>query len=346
MSKLLLLFVLMLHLAQPVSGKSITAPSVPESGAELMPSQTESFGEGLWSMILDATELIRPDLAEATGVCMQVLAAAMLVSILRQFPGGSGKIADLAAAVAISVLLLKHSNSLIHLGSQTVLDLSEYGKLLLPVMTSAVAAQGGITVSAALYTGTAIFNGVLCSLISKLLIPMIYLYLAICVANGAVGEELLSQIGKFIRWAAVWCLKILLYVFTGYLGITGVVSGTADAATVKAAKLTISGVVPVVGGILADASEAVLVSAGLIKNAAGIYGIFAILAVFIGPFLRIGSHYLLLKATGAICAVFSSKQVAGLISDFSRAMGLLLAMTGAMCMLLLISTVCFLKGVG
>lgn len=346
MSKLLLIILLVFHAALPVSAESITAPPVPESGSELMPEDTSSFAEGLWALITDATAQIRPDLAEAAAVCVNVIAAAVLVSILRQFPGGSDKIADLAAAVAISVLLLKNSNSLIHLGTQTITDLSEYGKLLLPVMTSAVAAQGGITVSAALYTGTALFDTVLCSLISKLLIPMIYLFLAISVANSAVGEDLLNQIGKFIKWATVWCLKILLYVFTGYISISGVISGTADAATVKAAKLTISGVVPVVGGILADASEAFLVSAGLIKNTAGLYGIFAILAVFIGPFLRIGSHYLLLKVTGAVCAVFSSKRVAELISDFSGAMGLLLAMTGSVCMLLLISTVCFLKGVG
>ena len=130
------------------------------------------------------------------------------------------------------------------------------------------------------------------------------------------------------------------------MSITGVVSGTTDAAALKAAKMTISSVVPVVGGILSDASESVLVSAGLMKNAAGIYGILAILAVFLEPFLRIGAHYLILKLTAALCGVFGSKQMTELIGDFSSAMGLLLAMTGATCLLLLISTVCFMKGVG
>ena len=75
-------------------------------------------------------------------------------------------------------------------------------------------------------------------------------------------------------------MKIVLYAFTGYIGFTGVVSGTTDAMAMKAAKLTISGAVPVVGGILSDASEAVLVSAGIMKNAAGVYGILAVLAIF------------------------------------------------------------------
>lgn len=48
----------------------------------------------------------------------------------------------------------------------------------------------------------------------------------------------------------------------------------------------------------------------------------------------------------AICGIFGAKPATDLIEDFSTAMGLLLAMTGASCLLLLISSVCFMKGVG
>ena len=129
------------------------------------------------------------------------------------------------------------------------------------------------------------------------------------------------------------------------MGTAALVSGSTDAAALKVAKLTISGMVPVVGGIMSDASEAVLVSAGVVRNAAGIYGILALLAIVAGPFLKIGSHYILLKVTGAVSGLFGSKTCSELISDVSGAMGLLLAMTGSVCLLLLISMVCFLRGV-
>jgi stage III sporulation protein AE len=128
------------------------------------------------------------------------------------------------------------------------------------------------------------------------------------------------------------------------MGITGVVSGTTDAAAMKAAKLTISSLVPMVGGILSDASEAVLVSAGAVKNAVGLYGLFAVLAIWIAPFLKIGTHYLLLKGAGTLCSVFGSKRVTTVVEQFAAAMGYLLAMSGAVCLLLMVSTVCFMKG--
>ena len=110
--------------------------------------------------------------------------------------------------------------------------------------------------------------------------------------------------------------------------------------------MTISGAVPVVGGILSDASEAILVSVGVMKNAAGIYGIFAVLAIFAGPFLRIGVHYLMLKLTAAVSGVYAPKRLTELIGQMSSAMGMLLGMTGAVCVMLMISTVCYMRGVG
>ena len=56
-------------------------------------------------------------------------------------------------------------------------------------------------------------------------------------------------------------------------------------------------------------------------------------------------QYLMLKAVGALCAGFELKRSAGLIEDFAAAMGILLAMTGTVLVLLLVSTVCFMKAV-
>ena len=124
------------------------------------------------------------------------------------------------------------------------------------------------------------------------------------------------------------------------------VSGAVDASALKATKLTISGIVPVIGNILSDASETILISSSIVKNTAGIYGIFAVIAVCIGPFLHIGVQYVLLKITGGICGIFGYKPFSRLIEDFSTGMGFVLAMTGTVCIMLLISLVCFLRGIG
>ncbi|MBO5952657.1 MAG: hypothetical protein J6Q53_00805 [Oscillospiraceae bacterium] len=323
-----------------------TAPPVPEAGADFLPDEPETFAQGLWMIVREAVDYLQPSLAEAAGVCMCLIAAIMLLSLAQSLPGASERITNLIGTLTVAVLMLQPASALISLGVQTVTELSEYGKLLLPVMTAAVAAQGGAVTSAALYTGTVLFDALLSSAISQIIVPMVYVFLALSIANSAVGEGMLGKLRDFIKWLMTWSLKIILYIFTGYISITGVVSGTADAAAIKAAKLTISGMVPVVGSILSDASETILVSAGVMKSAVGVYGLLAVLAVWIGPFVRIGVQYILLKVTGAVCGVFGAKQPVSLILDFTKAMGMLLAMTSAVCLLLLISTVCLMKGVG
>lgn len=345
MSRIIWCMIILYLLALPVSAAEFTAPEVPDSGVKLMP-ETENFGEGLWEMLRSALQTLHPYLAEASKVSLSVIAAVMMLSLIKTFSEPVKKTAELAGTTAVAAILLLSANSMIRLGADTVLEMSEYGKLLLPVMAASMAAQGGITSSAALYTGTAAFNALLGTLISRILLPMLYLFMALSTASGAIGEESLKRLRDMIKNGVSWCLKTILTVFTTYMSITGVVSGTTDAAALKTTKVTISSVVPVVGGILSDASEAVLVSAGLMKNAAGIYGIFAILAVFLLPFLRIGAQYLMLKATASVCSVFGPRSMTELIGDFSTAMGLLLAMTGAICLLQLISTVCFMKGMG
>lgn len=340
MRKLLLIFTFLVVLTLPVSALELTAPEVPG----VAPSEPASFFEDLLEILRDALENFRPDLREAGAACVAAIGAVMALSILSSLQGKTRGTAELAGAVLVAAVLLEPAHSLVSLGVDTVAELSEYEKLLLPVLTAALAAQGGINASAALYAGTAAFNAVLSSLVSRVLAPMLYVYLALAVAHGAVGDSLLKKLRDFVKSTVTWGLKTILYVYTGYISITGVVSGTTDASLLKAAKLTISGAVPVVGSILSDASEAVLAGAAVVKNAAGIYGLLAIISMWVGPFLRIAAHYLMIKAAGMVCGVFGVGSVGGVIEDFASAMGLLLAMTGAVCLMLVISTVCFLKG--
>lgn len=344
MRKLVFALIFALSLAVPASALEITPPDVPPSGQDLMPEDTSSFPDAIAQLLRNAFRNLYPDLAEASRISITILCSALLISILYIFSSPSKIAMEISSVVVIASSLLQSTGSLIHLGADTVQTLSEYGKLLLPIMTTAMAAQGAPVTSAALYAGTAAFDTLLSSLIANLLVPLVYIFLILATGHSALHMDILKKMRDFAKWAIGWILKILLTIFTTYISITGVVSGTTDAVTLKATKITISSFVPVVGGILSDASEAILVSAGLMKNAAGIYGILAILAVFLSPFLKISIHYAVFKITAALTGLFAPKTICDLIEDFSSAMGFLLAMTSAACLLLLISTICFLKG--
>lgn len=244
-----------------------------------------------------------------------------------------------AGSLAVAAVAVADVNSLIGLGREVLENMETFSKALLPTITAVAAASGSPGGAVARQLATMLFTDLLLTLISRLLLPMVYVYVAACTAYAALGNEGLKRISATLKWGVTLLLTAVLLIFVGYLTVSGVIAGTADAATIKAAKFTVSSVVPVVGGILSDAAETVLAGAGILRNAVGIFGMLTVLGMCIAPFLYLGVHYLTYKAAAALTATVSGGRVAGLIDSIGGAFGLVLGMTGASALLLLISMV-------
>lgn len=273
-----------------------------------------------------------------------LLAVVLLCGLAEGLYGGVGGVdgpdlVSMVGAMAVAAVAVADANSLIGMGREALEHMEAFSKLLLPAVTAAAAAAGTPSGAAARQLATMLFSDVLMTVITSLLLPLLYLYIAACVAHTAIGNEGLKRIAGTIKWVVTAVLSAILILFVGYLTVSGAIAGTADAATVKAAKFTMSSMVPVVGGILSDAAETVLASAGILKNAVGVFGMLVVLGMCVVPFLQLGIHYLVYKLTAALSATVSGGRVAGLIDQIGGAFGLVLGMTGACALLLLISMV-------
>ena len=142
-----------------------------------------------------------------------------------------------------------------------------------------------------------------------------------------------------MKWMTTTLLTTVMIAFVGYLSVSKVVAGSADALTIKATKFAVSTTIPVVGGILSDAAETILASAGVLRGTVGVFGTVGILGVCLIPMLRIAAHYLVYKLVGAVSAVVGSGRVCGLVDQIGTAFGMMMGMTGACCLLLLIAIV-------
>lgn len=349
MKKCILMLVLLFALSVPVSASTIdTGPvydGVPDSAREFLPGG-EDLPDSLGQLALRVLQALQPSLTQAVGTCCGILSTVLLCSVFsEQKLSGQDGAAELVGCIGITGLLLSRSGSLLGLCKSTIGELCEYGKLLLPVMTSAMAASGAPSTSAALYLGTAAFDSLLLRISNSLLLPLLQGQFVLAFANGTVGGDLLQRLRDMVQWVVTWGLKGLLYIFTGYMTLTGVLNGTADAAALKATKATLTTAVPVVGKIVANASDAVVAGAAAVKAAAGGYGLLALLAICAGPFCQIGGQYLMLKLTAALCGITGNKRLTQLVTDYAAVMGMMLAMIGAGCLMLLISLICFMKGV-
>lgn len=270
-------------------------------------------------------------------VCLLCSLAENLITAAGGDPLGS---ATLAASLAITGIAVGDVHRLLSLGEEAIHRMESLGDVLLPAVAMAVAAGGSPAAAAARHSITLLFSDVLIKLISGFFIPLCYAFVAASFGWAALGNDGLQRLGRLIKWLIGTLLSLFLLAFAAYLNLTGVISGGADAAAVKAAKFTISNLVPVVGGIIADTAETLLAGASVLRNAVGVFGMLAVAGICLLPFLHLGLHYLFYKLTAALAATVTGEgRVTGLIEALGSAFGLLLAMTGACGMLLIVALV-------
>ena len=245
---------------------------------------------------------------------------------VRQSIGGG--VVLLAAAGSVKTMM--------GLGQETVEELNTFSKALLPTLSAAVAASGGIVSASVRQVATIFFVDLLLSLIRGLLLPLVYFYVAAAAADAMLPQRRLAGISRAIRKGTVWLLTGALALFTLYLTVSGAAAGSADTVTARLARSAV-GVLPVVGSILADAADSVLAGAGAVKNTVGAAGLLAVLAVCLLPLVRLGVQYLVYKAAAFLAGILGAEQLTGLIDALGGAFGLIFGMTGACGLLLLIS---------
>ena len=321
---------------------------LPEEAEELMPEISPSEQGDLWESIktvfFNAIGNTGQSLKSGLRLCAVLLGITTLCAIVELSAVGKyAGVITVAGALGICAAIVGTMQTMVSLAVGTVQDISAYSACFMPVMASVAAMSGCVTAYTALYAGTVLFVELLLQLISKLLVPAVFLYLAISTAEAALSSDMLSELREFIGWLISKSLRILLYLFLAYMSATSVISGAADAAALKATKAAVSGMIPVVGGIISDASETLLASASILKSSIGIFGMVAVVATCLLPFLRVGIQYLLLKVTAAISGTVGLQSHIKLLKHCADAMGYLLAMCGTSALLLLISSVCFMK---
>ena len=169
--------------------------------------------------------------------------------------------------------------------------------------------------------------------------------LVLSVAESALGVEQLGQLRDFVKWLSVTGVKLLLWGYSGIMSLTGLAAGAADAQKLRTLRSAVSGMVPMVGNLVSEASASLMGAASLLRTAAGLYGMLAVLGICLSPFFRIGLQYLLLKLAGALCGLFGKGSQSPLLQNLSQIMGLVLALTGIACLLCLMMLVLCIRTV-
>lgn len=314
--------------------------ALPREAAEL--ADEENFlargAKLVWENLLHAADAaLSASLHGAVLLSLVVLLTGAAEGFGAALGGGTARFMTLAGVLGVTTLSAGDLSSLIGLGAATMQQLSELTKLLLPTMAAALAGCGGIFTASAWQVGTLFAADLLSTLIHSLLLPLVYCHIALAAAGAALPESGLDRLADGLKKLISWLLCGAVTLFSLYLSLSSVLTGSADRAAVKAAQAALSGAVPIVGGILADSAEAVLGAAHSLRAVIGAVGVLGVLLLCLMPLVRLGVQFLLYRAAAFVSAVGGAKPLERLLGQLGDAFALVFGMTAACAALLLVS---------
>ena len=310
--------------------------AVPPEAADILPEMdTSASHETLWQGLGDlwhsACAYVRTALeTQASGAAL-LLGVVLLCSLAESCLAAADspcvpRYVSVAGALAITLVAAGDFRRMMGLG-------------VLPTLSAAVAAGGGYITAGARQVATVFFTDLLISLIRQVLLPLLYACIAAAAADAVVPGHSLQKIGQGLRKCAAWALTALMLAFTGFLSVTGAATSAADALSTQLTRTAIATAVPVVGSIISDAAGTVLAGAGMLKGAIGVFGLLAVLAICLTPFITMAVQYLLYKLAAFLAGTVTQEPLAHLIGALGSAFGLMLGMTGSCALALLISII-------
>src|SRR5699024_1650191 len=93
---------------------------------------------------------------------------------------------------------------------------------------------------------------------------------------------------------------VFFTIFVAVLSVQGSVSAISDGVAMKTAKFVTANFIPVIGRTFIDATDTLLSSTLIIKNAIGVAGVFILFLIVLFPAVKILCITLLFKFTAAI----------------------------------------------
>lgn len=323
--------------------------ALPESAESVLGSMTVSDGADYKNVFNKIWTYIRENGGKIVKSAFKNASAVLIIAIFTSTVSSVFNVKNdyivLAGIAAISAFTVSNTASFIAIGKETLSQLSAFSKALLPTLASASAMGGAYTSSGAKFAVSIMFIDILITCGEQLIIPIICAYIAAGIGNAALGGDGLASAAGFLKWLAVTMMTVLMIAFTAFLSVTGVISGSVDAVTQRVAKTAISTVLPVVGSIVSDAAGTMAAGVGILKNAVGVFGMAAVLAVCAIPFLKIGAAYLAYKASAGLAGTIADSRITKLMNIMGTAFGMILGLVGSVAAMVFVSVILFMKAV-
>ncbi len=236
-----------------------------------------------------------------------------------------GKLAHMVSFLVLITLAVGSFQMTMEIGKVTIDRMVSFMQILMPVLLALLAALGAFTTTAILHPFILVTLGILSTFFKVIIFPLVYFEAILKLVNYISEKFKISRLVDLFKDATKFCLGLSFTLFIGALSLQGVGGAVADGITLRTAKYMSGAFIPVVGGMFADALDAVIGGSLLLKNAIGLVGLVVIGVITLFPMLKILAIVIIYKLAAALIQPIGDTRVADTLQGMANSLLLVFA---------------------
>lgn len=245
--------------------------------------------------------------------------------------------------ILIITLIVSTFSNCISLVKNTIQNLVGFSNSLIPILMTLMLTTGAITSAGMIQPILLLLINFIGNAISNFILPVVLISTSLNIISQISDEIKISKIPKFLNSATIWVLGIIMTLFVTVLSLEGSLTQTVDGVTAKTTKAAVSTVIPVVGKILGDATDAVIGCAGILKNAVGFVGVIVILGICLSPIIKLTILTITYYLASALCQPIADAKIVNLLESVADTFKTLLAIIFCVTVLLIVGLTIVIK---
>lgn len=222
---------------------------------------------------------------------------------------------------------------------QVMESLNAFMLAMLPTLLTVLIAMGGAATATIFQPFMVTLLNLTSTIMVTVVFPMAFLAAVLDIVSGLHEKYKLSNLADLLRQGAMLALGLTGTVFLGTVAVKGAAGAVADGLSVKAAKFVTGTFVPVIGKTLADATDLIVGSSLMLKNALGMLGATAIFFIVAFPLLKILSISWVYQVAGALVQPAGAGEIARMLTTMARSLHMVFAAVGMVALMFFISVV-------
>ncbi|MBQ3096126.1 MAG: hypothetical protein IJC53_06820 [Clostridia bacterium] len=314
--------------------EEVLSDAVPDSAKELLSGvDTEgNLADGLWGIVENAMgELGAEDIF---SLLRRILCAAILCGTVCALESAVQspvlrRVTEAAGGAAVFLMAAGGTESAFAQAERAIRDMTAFSEIFTTVYTAASVAAGSPAAAAAKKAAAVFATGLFSELAGRVFLPFCGLYalcrtVSVCMESPGLGRAAVS-----IRGIMTTGLRLGLTLYAAFITISGVVGAAGDSLLKRGVKGGVAAAVPIIGGALTEACEAIFAGAAAVRNSIGVAGVLVLIATALLPLLKLGAWYAAFRLTAAVCTVIAPGAVTGVADTAAETTGMYLAILAA-----------------